>query len=134
MQLAPDPARPGHQVERYDLNSIIIDGKSHPFGLLLTTDRLITPWCTNGIDSPSGQLIEPLLQLEPEIVLIVNHNSDRLPDPEPFSALIERQIGCEWMGLGAAIRTYSLLAGDGRRVALAVPGRRESEQIQEPAS
>ena len=60
---------------------------------------------------------EPLWQNKPELVLL-GHTEPGLWLSGPQKALfLERGVGLEVMTLGAACRTYNLLAADGRKVA-----------------
>ncbi len=63
---------------------------------------------------------EQLAQLRPELVIFGSGNRLRFPAPGLATALIQLQIGLETMDTQAACRTYNVLAGEGRRVAVAL--------------
>ncbi len=64
--------------------------------------------------------LEALIGLAPELVILGAGQRQELPPPEALAPLLEAGIGVEVMDTGAACRTYSVLAAEGRRVALAV--------------
>jgi len=55
-----------------------------------------------------------------ELVIFGSGERLRFPQPACIKPLIDRQIGIETMDTQAACRTYNILAGEGRHVALAV--------------
>lgn len=61
-----------------------------------------------------------LAALGTELVLFGSGSRLRFPRPEWLRPLIERGIGLETMDTPAACRTYNILAGEGRRVAVAL--------------
>ncbi len=63
---------------------------------------------------------EQLARLQPELVIFGSGNRLRFPAPGLTMALIQLQIGLETMDTRAACRTYNVLAGEGRRVAVAL--------------
>jgi uncharacterized protein len=68
----------------------------------------------------SDAALELLLTFDPEIVLVGFNRPSVLPDPHTLGFFLSRRIGCEIMNLGAAARTYSVLASEGRRVVVAL--------------
>lgn len=63
---------------------------------------------------------EWLRRQQPEIVLLGTGPKLRFPHPALSRPLIEARIGLEVMDTGAACRTYNLLAGEGRKVLVAI--------------
>jgi uncharacterized protein len=63
---------------------------------------------------------QPLLDLEPEIVLIGTGDRLRFPASYLVEPLLRHQIGVEFMNTAAACRTYNILVGEGRRVVAAL--------------
>ncbi len=63
---------------------------------------------------------EQLAQLQPELVIFGSGSRLRFPPVALTRALIDQQIGLETMDTQAACRTYNVLAGEGRRVAVAL--------------
>ena len=67
----------------------------------------------------SRENIEPLLALNPEVVILGTTNQ-YYPDASIYSAFLERGIGFEVMDIGAACRTFNILLGEDRRVIAAL--------------
>jgi uncharacterized protein len=63
---------------------------------------------------------EQLAQLQTELVIFGSGPRLRFVAPALTRSLIERQIGMETMDTQAACRTYNILAGEGRCVAVAL--------------
>ena len=61
-------------------------------------------------------LLEPILALRPELVLLGTGARQVFPPAAVLAAFLTRGIGVEVMTNAAAARTYSVLAGEGRRV------------------
>jgi len=61
--------------------------------------------------------IEPLLALQPELVLLGTGPTQRFPSAALRSAFTARGVGLEAMDLGAACRTFNILVQEERRVA-----------------
>lgn len=59
---------------------------------------------------------QPLLDLEPEVVLISTGNSIVFPPANALQAFYARNIGVEVMTTGAACRTFNVLASEYRKV------------------
>jgi uncharacterized protein len=63
---------------------------------------------------------EQLSALGTELVLFGSGSRLRFPRPEWLRPLINKGIGLETMDTPAACRTYNILAGEGRQVAVAL--------------
>lgn len=91
---------------------------SHSF--LLTPTHLERDWSPEHFEQLEPVHVEPMLALEPELVLLGTGARLRFPHPAFGAALMERRIGMEVMDTAAACRTYNILLGEGRRVAAAL--------------
>lgn len=56
----------------------------------------------------------------PELIIFGSGNRLRFPPPALMRVLMEKRIGLETMDTLAACRTYNILAGEGRRVVVAL--------------
>jgi uncharacterized protein len=84
---------------------------------------LIVPWrgevMTWGVQAPAdvqAEHFEPLLALEPELVIFGSGRTHAFISPQHYRGLIARRIGFEAMDTAAACRTYNVLANEGRKV------------------
>lgn len=64
--------------------------------------------------------LQPILALNPEVVILGMSGEQRYPPAEVYSAFLERGIGFEVMDIGAACRTFNILLGEDRRVIVAL--------------
>ena len=60
--------------------------------------------------------LEPLLELDPEVILLGTGASQVFPPPAVMAACLSRGVGLEVMNNAAAARTFNVLAGEARRV------------------
>ncbi|MEO8161340.1 MAG: Mth938-like domain-containing protein [Arenimonas sp.] len=86
---------------------------------IITPDRLLEDWRPRSIDELGLADLEPLLALEPGVVLLGSGARLHFPGQPLLAAFLTRGIGIEVMDNGAAARTYNLLAGEGRTVVAA---------------
>lgn len=88
--------------------------------LIVLAERVIENWVQGGLAELCSEDIRRVAALSPAIVLLGTGSRQRFPPPAVLRPLIEANIGYEVMDLGAACRTYNLLAGEGRKVAAAL--------------
>ena len=88
--------------------------------VILTRDAVLPDWRPPDVDRLSIADFEPLLALSPEVVLLGTGSRQRLPPPSLYAEFAARGIGLEVMDNRAACRTYNLLLGEFRDVAVAL--------------
>lgn len=118
MQLSPDTSRPAHLVVGYSATEIRLRDRVLTTSTIVTAERVLA-WPVASVPMLSPELLEPLLGLGVEIVLLAAGGPQQWPAPAVLAAAASRRVGLEVMELGAACRTYNLLVGDQRSVALA---------------
>lgn len=77
-------------------------------------------WVCNRFEDLTAEHFAQLAALNTELVIFGSGNRIRFPQGAWLKPLVERQIGIETMDTQAACRTYNILAGEGRRVAVAL--------------
>jgi uncharacterized protein len=87
---------------------------------LISATQLITDWRPQTIEELTLADLEPIIALEPEIVVVGSGSRQRFPSNEWMAALLTRGIGCEVMDNGAACRTYNVLVTEDRKVVAAL--------------
>ena len=89
---------------------------------LLAPDRLWADWTPRGAPTllAPEDLEAAIAEWPPEVLLLGTGQQQVLPDPSLVVAMAARRIAVEAMASPPACRTYNLLAGDGRRVMLAL--------------
>ncbi len=83
---------------------------------VISPETLIEDWPVTDATMLESSLLEPLLALQPELVLLGTGATQVFPPPSVLAACLTRGLGIEVMTNAAAARTYSVLAGEGRRV------------------
>ncbi|SRR5579885_3122919 len=83
---------------------------------ILAADALITEWDVPSAAELSLEHLAPIFELNPEVVLLGTGDAQRFPSAAVRAAFASRGIGLETMDLGAACRTYNILAQEERRV------------------
>ena len=88
--------------------------------VVMASDGRRFEWqCARFEDLTAGHF-EQLAQLRTELVIFGTGERLRFPSAALTRSLIECQIGLESMDTQAACRTYNILAGEGRHVAVAL--------------
>ncbi len=83
---------------------------------LLTPQLLSEDWGVRDIKLLSDADLEPLLALDPEVVLIGSGGQQVFAPAAVMAACLRRGIGIEVMTNAAAARTFSVLASESRQV------------------
>ena len=88
--------------------------------LVVCPDRMLEQWGVANVAALAAEDFEKLLALDADIVLLGTGSQLRFPPRVLSRCLSDARIGLEVMDLGAACRTYNILASEGRRVAAAL--------------
>lgn len=110
-------------ITAYGKDWVAVDGQRHQTSLMLSSRGPLVPWDCSRFDALTGEHFNRLLQLSadlPELVVFGSGARLRFVRPALLQGLMERRIGVETMDTAAACRTYNILAGEGRRVAVAL--------------
>lgn len=115
MKLHEQPRQALNLVSSYGNARLKVSGVEYAAPLVLAPQALVSAWIS-GIEALDLAALAPVWPLEPRIVLL---GSDR-PPGERLRALrgefSRRGIGLEVMDLGAACRTWNVLAQEDRAV------------------
>jgi uncharacterized protein len=120
MKFSEDKIDQGYYVTGYEEGVILVNGSPKTGSFIISLETLIEDWSPAHIDDLRTQHIQPLLQLQPELVLIGTGVTLKFPALEHYAALIQHNIGVEVMDSSAACRTYNVLLGEGRKVAAGI--------------
>lgn len=110
-------------ITAYGAGWVAVDNQRHQTSLVLSSSGRLLPWDCSRFDELTASHFEGLLALSaepPELVVFGSGERLRFPRPALVKSLIEQRIGIETMDTPAACRTYNILAGEGRRVVLAL--------------
>jgi uncharacterized protein len=87
---------------------------------IVMADELIAHWAPATLDELQANHLEPIFELQPELVLLGTGARQRFASAQIRAAFAARKIGLEAMDLGAACRTFNILVQEDRRVAAAL--------------
>ena len=83
---------------------------------IVAPDTLIEDWLVRANQALLPTDLEPLLALNPELVVLGTGTMQVFPSAAVMAACLTRGIGIEVMTNAAAARTFNVLASEGRRV------------------
>jgi uncharacterized protein len=83
---------------------------------VLSPKHLLRDWTPTSIDDLQAEHLDPIIELQPELVLLGTGTRLTFPAPQLLASLHRQRIGVEVMDTAAACRTYNILMGEGRFV------------------
>ncbi len=99
--------------------------------VIVTRDAVIDSWQPPAPEALTLQDFEGLLTLAPEVVLLGTGSRQHMPPHALYAAFASRGIGLEVMDNRAACRTYNVLLGEFRDVAVALMLPEGSDPLSE---
>lgn len=118
MSLTEHPSDHKIRIQSVTADQIMINGEAYPHSVFITADDEVRSWNVESIDSLTRELLAPLLQGNPEVVLIGTGDQTRFLPPHLMAVFYERGIGVEVMTSAAAARTYAVLRSEDRKVGI----------------
>ncbi|KTD26192.1 Mth938-like domain-containing protein [Legionella maceachernii] len=109
-----------HSVQSYSDHEIKVDSIVYQTNLIVSSHEIITDWPINNILQLNEESIAPLLQYNPNIVVIGHKQQGQFPPPAIFAALSKQRIALECMSIGAACRTFNILLSEFREVVMGI--------------
>jgi len=110
----------GNSISRHDAGKVWINDELHMQSMLVPWRGAVQNWPLARFEDLTPAHFEQVLTLKPELVIFGSGQRLRFAHPHLYSALITARIGIETMDLGAACRTYNVLASEGRNVLAAL--------------
>jgi uncharacterized protein len=120
MKLTDDRIPGVNLVRSYSAGEVRVGDVVLRHSCLIKADELVRDWRPRSISELTLADLDPVLALDPEIVVLGSGSHQHFPDAQLLAALFSRGIGCEVMELGAACRTYNILVSEDRRVVAAL--------------
>ena len=110
--------RPDYQyfLRGADGDSALVNDRILRRSFIIAPDALVEDWPATDVTLLTPVDLEPLLSLQPELLVLGSGATQAFPPPATLAACLQRGVGLETMTNAAAARTYSVLAGEGRRV------------------
>ena len=83
---------------------------------VIAPESLVEDWPVVDAKAMQAEDLAPMFALTPELIVLGTGPTQRFPSAAVMHACLSQGIGFEVMDNAAAARTYSVLAGEGRRV------------------
>lgn len=99
---------------------ISINGEKITHSILLSTSGERVVWPCESVADLQAAHFDMVLNLKPELVIFGSGLRQRFVHPVLYKTLIAQGIGLETMSTAAAVRTYNILAQEGRHVVAAL--------------
>ena len=120
MKFQLDEQQGGNSISRHDGQCVWVNGQPWRASLLVPWRGEVQDWALPSFEAFSEAHFEQILQHKPELVILGTVPKLRFTKPALYRSLIAAGIGMETMDLGAACRTYNVLASEGRSVLAAL--------------
>lgn len=104
-------------IQSYSDREIRVNSVTYRASFIIGQEQIITKWPIHSIKELSKAYLEPILALQPEIIILGHLETGAFPEIEIFEYLSRVKIGFECMNIGAASRTFNVLLSEGRKVA-----------------
>jgi uncharacterized protein len=110
--------RPDYQyfLRGADGTGALVNERRLTASFIIAPEALVEDWPVRDAAAIVAADLEPLLALAPELVLLGTGGDQVFPPAAALAACLRRGVGIEVMSNAAAARTYTVLAGEGRRV------------------
>ncbi|MGY4515508.1 MTH938/NDUFAF3 family protein [Lysobacter sp. HA18] len=116
MQLTLETPEHAYVLRSADGSSALVNDRRLTTSFAVSPDTLIEEWPVVAVGLLTPELLEPLLALKPDVIVIGSGGRQAFAPVATQAACLQAGVGFEVMGNDAAARTYSVLAGEGRRV------------------
>lgn len=119
MHIQIDSRKP-NSIISYSDSQLIVNDITYNNNVIVSNQAIISPWLVHSLSEINEAALAPMIQLNPEIILI-GHST--LGEQLPLSVqqhLFRQRIGIECMLIGAACRTFNVLLSEERRCILGI--------------
>lgn len=120
MQFTRENAGEAHAILACSDGEIRLRERTLRGSAIVLRDAVLEGWTPPAPEALALEDFAQLLALSPEVVLLGTGERQRLPPPELYAGFAARGIGLEVMDNRAACRTYNVLLGEYRNVAVAL--------------
>jgi uncharacterized protein len=99
----------------FQVNEVEYEG-----AIILSAETVIPSWAAASIKALTDTLLQPVFELQPEIVLLGTGRKQIFPKPALLMSFYRRGIGIEAMTTHAACRTFNVLMSEKRKAVAAM--------------
>lgn len=120
MQISLDTNSATYQIRAYEAHRIRVNNEWITHSFIITPNQLINPWRPGSVNDLKISDIDPIVALNPEVVLLGTGTKINFLNPKLLAPLYTLHVGVEIMDTAAACRTYNVLMSEGRNVVAAL--------------
>ncbi|MBV8379861.1 MAG: Mth938-like domain-containing protein [Paucibacter sp.] len=120
MKFQLDSQLGGNTISRVEPGCIWVNGRPWQSSVLVPWQGETLAWAPAQFEALAAAHFEQILAYKPELVIFGSGTKLRFAQPALYRSLIEARIGVDTMDVGAACRTYNVLAAEGRSVLAAL--------------
>jgi uncharacterized protein len=120
MKLHTTPTQHYQTVTRYEDNAVEINAVNFDYSLIVLPEVPPVQWPVSSFDALTQDNFAQIEAIHPDVVILGTGKRQRFIHPRLVASLTGKRIGVECMDNAAACRTYNILMGEGRKVALAL--------------
>jgi uncharacterized protein len=120
MKLHSTPTQHYQTVTAYDDQGVEINAVRFEASLIVLPEVPPANWPVDSFDKLTPEHFAQIDAALPDVVILGTGARQRFIHPRLIAALTARRVGVECMDNQAACRTYNILMGEGRKVALAL--------------
>ena len=107
-------------IQGYGPGWVGVQGEKISYSVILGSQGQRVDWQCSRFEDLTAAHFEQLAEFDAELIIFGSGKRIRFPQPAWLQPLMAKRMGLETMDTGAACRTYNILAGEGRRVVVAL--------------
>jgi uncharacterized protein len=107
-------------IQGYGPGWVGLQGEKINHSVILGSQGQRVDWQCSCFEELTAEHFAQLAELDAELIIFGSGKRIRFPQPAWLQPLMSKRMGLETMDAGAACRTYNILAGEGRRVVVAL--------------
>ncbi len=109
-----------HQIRSVSAEGILINDTLYTGALIINAEKLIDGWPVASADELCEELLAPVLELKPDLLLLGTGSGQVFLEPKISWFLLSAGIGVEVMTTPAACRTFNVVMSEGRNAVAAL--------------
>ena len=107
-------------IQGYGPDWVGVQGEKIHHSVVIGSKGQRVDWQCSRFEDLTAAHFAQLAEFDAELVIFGSGSRIRFPPAEWLQPLMTKRMGLETMDTGAACRTYNILAGEGRRVVVAL--------------
>ena len=113
-------AKDNNTIRSYSETAIMVGETIYESSVIIGSETIISPWAVHAVQELTDDNLKPIIELEPEIIIIGHQQSLSTLPMLIMQSLSKQRIGLECMSIGAACRTFNVLLSEKRKVAIGI--------------